>query len=122
MLTTECHPDYLRVLNGPSPDSPAGIVYRAAEQLDQAAREVALCVPLPEQTNALIDPAQAHAIADAWGHLADDMADHGAHFHLVPIGWTVVDEFGTDRLDETWTSTVRAALAYLRENAPEVTS
>jgi hypothetical protein len=118
ITTTECHPDPMRVLDGPKPDSPAGIVYRAAEQLHQAAHEAALCTTLSAQADGLIDPEQAHEIADAWGHLADDMGDYGGHFHPVPIGWTVVDEFGRDRND--WAATVRAALKYLRESAPAV--
>jgi hypothetical protein len=46
------------------------------------------------------------------------MADYGAHLHATAIGFTVVDECGRDRYD--WAATLRAALAYLRETAPEV--
>jgi hypothetical protein len=37
---TECHPNYLAVINGPKPDSPAGIVYRAADLLEARARKL----------------------------------------------------------------------------------
>jgi hypothetical protein len=35
--TTECHPDPMRIIDGPKPDSPAAIVYRAAKLLETRA-------------------------------------------------------------------------------------
>lgn len=162
--TIECHPDPMRVLGGPKPDSPAGIVYRAAELLtaraaaatagpwhaspvyskdasatsgvyshahpagSPASQVVASGRVKPgyggirrgenAEFIAALGPEVALLIAGAWGHQADGMGDCGAHFHPVPIGWCVVDEYGQGRDD--WTATVRAAVKYLRETAPEV--
>lgn len=163
--TTECHERPADVvINGPRPESPAGIVCRAARLLEDRANVAtggpwnASPVFSPDATAtsgvysfahpsgsvesevvasgrikpgyggirqphnavfiAALDPDVAKAIAAAWEHLADDMADYYGHFHAVPIGWVVVDEQGTPRAD--WTATVRAALEYLRETAPEV--
>lgn len=68
-----------------------------------------------------LDPTVAVLTAAAWGHQADDMADHLAHFHAFgpPGSWIVEDEQESVHWD--WTATVRAALAYLREDAPAVT-
>lgn len=69
---------------------------------------------------AAFDPDAASAIADGWLHLADDMADQLAHFHAFgpPGNWVIEDE--RESADYAWTATVRAALAYLREDAPKV--
>ena len=69
---------------------------------------------------AAFDPDAATAVADAWGHQADDMCDCLAHFHAFgpPGSWVVEDERESVHWD--WTATVRAALAYLREDAPAV--
>ncbi len=70
-----------------------------------------------------LDPAVAVAIAEAWAHQADDMADHLAHMHDFgpPNGtWVVTDEREFIRSD--WTATLKAALAYLREDAPKAVS
>lgn len=70
-----------------------------------------------------LDPTTARAVADAWAQQADDMSDHLAHLHagayLLPDapGWCVADE--DERVHEDWTATVKAALAYLREDAPK---
>lgn len=65
-----------------------------------------------------LDPVVAISIADAWEHQADDMADLLAHVHAVPVGrWVVQDE--GERTRDDWTRTLRAALAYLREDAPK---
>ncbi len=75
---------------------------------------------------ASLDPAVAELIAESWGHQADDMADHLAHLHpTTPLhggapGWFVADE--NERVHEDWTATLRAALAYLREDAPAVSA
>lgn len=72
---------------------------------------------------AALSPDVATAIAGAWLHQADDMADHLAHLHATkPLhggepGWFVADE--NERAHEDWTATLRAALAYLREDAPK---
>jgi hypothetical protein len=162
--TTECHFDPMRVIDGPKPDSPAGIVYRAAELLKARANAATAgdwhASPVYSKDSghtsgvysfahptgsvasevvasgrvkpgyggirrgenaeyiAALDPEVAKAIAFSWVNQADDMGDSGAHFHPIPIGWSVVDEFGRGRHD--WTATVHAALKYLRETAPEV--
>lgn len=71
---------------------------------------------------AAFDPDAAIAIADAWGHQADDMGDHLAHFHAFgpPGNWVVDDERECVHWD--WTATVKAALTYLREDAPAVSA
>lgn len=153
--TTECHFDPMRIIDGPKPDSPAGIVYRAAKTLrtnatdavhTEGRNEWRVSYTKGSRTQVVVDdtdeptvviesfaaryeavnahiaaigsPELGQLLADAWDHQADDMGDNGAHFHPVPIGWTVVDEYGRDRSD--WTATVRAALKYLSETAPEV--
>ncbi len=60
------------------------------------------------------------AIADAWEQQADDMADRLGHLHAFgpPGNWVVEDERESFRPD--WTATLRAALKYLREDAPAV--
>lgn len=164
-ITTECHerPPTL-IIDGPAPDSPAGIVYRAAHLLEDRAN-VATVGPwnaspvyspdasatsgvyshahptgsvasevvasgrikpgyggIRQPHNAVfiaaLDPDVAKAIVASWEHQADDMNDYYGHFHATLTGWAVVDEYGCDRHD--WTATVRAALKYLRETAPEV--
>lgn len=69
----------------------------------------------------MLDPVPVALIADAWGHQADDMCDCLAHFHAFgpPGSWVIDDEQESVHWD--WTATVRAALAYLREDAPAVT-
>lgn len=69
---------------------------------------------------AALDPDAALAIAESWEHLADDMCDGLAHFHAfgAPGGWVVEDR--RDEVHHAWTQTVRAALTYLREDAPKV--
>lgn len=64
----------------------------------------------------------AVAVADAWERQADDMGDGLAHLHACAgePGYTVLDEREVSHAD--WTATLRAALAYLREEAPAVTS
>lgn len=59
-------------------------------------------------------------VAEAWEHQADDMGDHLAHLHAFgpPGNWAVEDERECVHWD--WTATLRAALAYLREDAPKV--
>lgn len=71
------------------------------------------------QIAAIADPDVARAIADSWEHLADDMCDGLAHFHAFgpPGGWVVEDR--RDEVRHAWTATVRAALKYLREDAPK---
>lgn len=68
------------------------------------------------------DPHAAIMAAEAWAQQADDMATSLAHLH--PFGrsgdWVVVDERESPHFD--WTATLCAALAYLREDAPAVTS
>lgn len=68
---------------------------------------------------AALDPTVATAIAEAWEHQADDMGDHLAHLHACAgePGYVVQDEREIDHYD--WTATLRAALAYLREDAPK---
>jgi hypothetical protein len=153
------------------PDSPAGIVTRAAKLMHERANaatprpwrmhdthlnhgghtatilsgeggDTALCAWLPTwssepwngahnawnnaaQIAGIADPGVAHAIANAWEHQADDMTGDLAHFHPVDRvdgeqAWAVVDERESTHYD--WTATVEAALAYLREDAPAVTS
>jgi hypothetical protein len=70
---------------------------------------------------ALWAPGFADLIAESWNHQADDMGDHLGHFHAFgpPGGWVIEDERESVHWD--WTATVRAALAYLREDAPAVT-
>lgn len=67
----------------------------------------------------MLDPVPALLIADAWLHQADDMADHLAHLHACAAepGYVVHDERESARYD--WTATLRAAVAYLREDAPK---
>lgn len=164
---TECHERPADVvIDGPRPDSPAGIVYRAAELLRARAGRAAagpwtaspVYSPDASATSgvyslahasgsvasevvasgrikrgyggirnphnavfiAALDPEVALLLADSWGHQADDMNDYYGHFHLMATGPVVVDERGELRHD--WTATVRAALKYLRETAPEVAS
>lgn len=66
-----------------------------------------------------LDPVVADAIAAAWLHQADDMADHLAHLHACDgePGYVVQDE--GEHMRHDWTATLRAALAYLREDAPK---
>lgn len=68
---------------------------------------------------AALDPVVADLVADAWRHIADDMCDELAHFHAFgPEGnWVIEDE--REEVHYDWTATVRAALAYLREQPPE---
>ena len=67
-------------------------------------------------------PVVAVLIAESWQHQADDMADQLAHLHACAgaPGYVVQDE--REHMRHDWTATVRAALAYLREDAPAVTS
>lgn len=69
---------------------------------------------------AAFDPVVAKLIAEAWLHQADDMADHLAHLHACAgePGYVVQDE--GEHMRHDWTATLRAALAYLREDAPKV--
>lgn len=67
----------------------------------------------------MLDPVPVALIADAWEHQADDMADHLAHLHPSEAApsYAVHDEREIAHPD--WTATLRAALAYLREDAPK---
>jgi len=71
---------------------------------------------------AALDPDAAVAVADAWEQQADDMGDRLGHLHAFgpPGNWVVEDERESFRPD--WTATLRAALKYLREDAPAVAS
>ena len=71
---------------------------------------------------ALWTPGFAESVAVSWERQADDMADGLAHFHAFgpPCSWVVEDERESVRFD--WTATVRAALAFLREDAPAVSA
>jgi hypothetical protein len=67
-----------------------------------------------------LDPDTVDLIAAGWEQQADDMADRLAHFHAFgpPGNWVVEDEQESVHWD--WTATVKAALTYLREDAPAV--
>jgi hypothetical protein len=99
------------------PNEVAETVRRAAAKLRLAARAAELCTPERLQNEGLITPAQAHAIANAWDHIADDMGDYGAVEETEGIvnGPSVKDEHGSHRAD--WGATLGAARALL--NAPE---
>lgn len=66
-----------------------------------------------------MDPDAVAASAEAWEQQADDMADRLGHLHAFgpPGSWVVEDENESFRPD--WTATLRAALTYLREDAPK---
>lgn len=68
---------------------------------------------------AALHPIVAVRIAEAWKDQADDMASGLGHLHTCAglDGFAVYDERETYRAD--WTATLRAALAYLREDAPK---
>jgi hypothetical protein len=142
---TRHEPDPDTLVNGPKPDSPAGIVRRASEHLRAHVAAIRADIATDPYWNgdpsddeawrrgidnaagglagtfaALWTPGFAEAVADAWSEDADGMADYFAHFHAVPIGWAVYDEDECGQAE--WTATVKAALAYLREDAPKVSA
>lgn len=97
--------------DGP-PNEVADTVRSAAEKLHRLAREASLCEP-EDSRHARLTPEQAHAIANAWEHIADDMGDYGAVEETEGIvnGPSVKDEHGTHRAD--WGATLGAARALL---------
>lgn len=94
-------------------------VRAAAERLHQAATEATLCAPTGHRYVRLT-PEQAHAIATAWEHQADDMHDYEAYeepLERVDGTYTTVvkNEHGSLRFD--WGTTLDAARIYLGEAA-----
>jgi hypothetical protein len=92
-------------------------VRAAAEQLHAAATETATCDPLDQQA-VILTPGQAHAIANAWEHISDEMDDHGAHevpLKKVTGKYTKVvkNENGGYQFD--WNATLDAARIYRGE-------
>lgn len=95
-------------------------VRNAAEQLHAAATETTTCDPADQQA-VILTPAQAHAIANAWEHVADEMDDHGAVEALLekvtgPYTKIVKNEGGGYQFD--WNATLEAARTYLGEPTP----
>jgi len=91
--------------------------------IDLVVPEYVVDEPMSNAANAehiaALHPLVATAVADAWEHQADDMADHLAHLHACAgePGYVVQDE--REVMHHDWTATLRAALAYLREEAPK---
>jgi len=97
-------------------------VRRAAELLHQAAHEVALCDPEPAR-HVRLSPEQAHAVATAFEHIADDMGDYNAveePLMRVDGTWTTVvkNEDGRSRFD--WDHVLAAARAFPANRAGEL--
>lgn len=120
------HPVAAAVTDGaPTAEEPVGQelgeeVRRGAAQLHVAARAATLCDEEGDRFVRLT-PEQAHAVADAWEHTADEMDDYGAReepLKRVDGTFTTVVKNERDGHQFDWQATLAASRACLGENAP----